>query len=568
VVEVPPDQEPRDKEEIASPLDADKREEAAKESKEGESIVAKESKEGEKERKGPEFDKWLVDFAHLFQTHLGVDPNGHVELQDRGMELVAEALEEVVSGEKEAHKLFAAAMEKFKEVVVLGYVNWGNVYMCMARKQFKASSSHGEGEGEAEAEAGDDDGDEGIDFCARLQASFDWAQSQYELAKEKFEQSLLVKPDSIDALLGLGQKEFESAKLHWSLAVASRADLRTWDSSKMLELFGNAEKMMERAAEIVSKQESEQLQQQLQQTIAMAVEVVEGRIGEKNDHGGSNRDQDLAIKPQIYLFWGNILYERSQVEFRLQMPSWKQLLDDAVNRFEVAGASPSDIATALETHLSSSLGFSSFADAETQDQGLTMASNCSSSGFSSFVVDAETQDEGLTMASHGSSLGFSSFTDAETQAQGLTIASNGSSLGLSSFADAETQEQGSTMASNGSSSGFSSFADAETQDHGTVVASKGDGITDEASSAGIELPAVSGKEMHSRSIVVGDEYANGVIVGSSDNNPSLISSDAGVLERYDDDDVEDHELIQGCCFQRQTEMPQLAALPDDTRSDR
>ncbi len=46
----------------------------------------------------------------------GIDPDGHVDFHELGMELCSEALEAVVSSE-EAQPLFEAAASKFQEVV-------------------------------------------------------------------------------------------------------------------------------------------------------------------------------------------------------------------------------------------------------------------------------------------------------------------------------------------------------------------------------------------------------------------------------------------------------------------
>jgi hypothetical protein len=35
-------------------------------------------------------DDWLFDFAHLFRTHVGIDPDAHIDLHELGMELCSE----------------------------------------------------------------------------------------------------------------------------------------------------------------------------------------------------------------------------------------------------------------------------------------------------------------------------------------------------------------------------------------------------------------------------------------------------------------------------------------------
>lgn len=350
VVEVSADQEPSDKEAAAS-LDGEVSTSARGNMGNTESLDSRVT-DGKTETKPKEvFDQWLRDFAQLFRAHLGIDPNGHIDLHDQGMELCAEALEETASTE-EAHKLFDLAASKFQEMAALGFLNWGNVYMCAARKQLPHDSNDGE-----------------LDFCDKLQAAFDWAQTQYALAEEKFEQSLQAKPGVSEALLSLSQKDFESAKLHWSLVIAKQTDLSTWDSSEMLMLFCKAEETIQRAAEMLEKQEGFVGDAKLSAGVKTELEDADKTQSREDVHKKlSMFEQDIGLKTQVFLFWGNILYEHSQVEFRLGLPSWKKNLDAAVQRFEVAGASSLDITAAIEKHLSSSAVFVSMGPQITAQQ--------------------------------------------------------------------------------------------------------------------------------------------------------------------------------------------------------
>jgi len=56
------------------------------------------------------------------------------------------------------------------------------------------------------------------------------------------------------------------------------------------------------------------------------------------------------MRSQIHLFWGNMLFERSQAEFKLGMRDWKKKLDASVERFKIAGASEADISSVLKKH--------------------------------------------------------------------------------------------------------------------------------------------------------------------------------------------------------------------------
>nr|GFD39606.1 hypothetical protein [Tanacetum cinerariifolium] len=98
--------------------------------------LKKTDKEGtdDSELKEVEMDDWLFEFAQLFRTHIGIDPDAHIDLHELGMEMCSEALEETVTSEK-AQALFDKASLKFQEVAALAFFNWGNVHMCAARKR-------------------------------------------------------------------------------------------------------------------------------------------------------------------------------------------------------------------------------------------------------------------------------------------------------------------------------------------------------------------------------------------------------------------------------------------------
>ncbi|KAH7279809.1 hypothetical protein KP509_37G038400 [Ceratopteris richardii] len=355
VMEVPEEQEPHDKDDISPEKvqSTASKEHAEKSGFQGDSGLF----DSDPKAKGKcEVDRWLLDFAQLFKSHLGIDPNGHIDLHEKGMELCAEALEGIATTE-EAQKLLADAASRFQDMTALGLLNWGNVFMCAARKQLPEDSS--------------EDGQ--WDFCDRLQVAFDWAQSQYALAEEKFKESLRVKPDFCDAMLSLGQMDFENAKLHWSLAIAKQIDLTNWDSAKMLSLFHRAEETLQRAAEALKNQEC--LSKGPVEFDVQVSNVSKSVSRTDANHRQSTVEQDLALKSQVYLFWGNILYEHSQVVFRLGLPSWKGLLNEALEKFEAAGASSVDISTAAENHLSNSTVFLDAMGGNVQEVGSEHGNN-------------------------------------------------------------------------------------------------------------------------------------------------------------------------------------------------
>ncbi|XP_022927341.1 protein CLMP1-like [Cucurbita moschata] len=300
------------------------------------------------ECKEVEMDDWLFEFAQLFRTHVGIDPDAHIDLHELGMELCSEALEEAVTSE-EAQKHFNKAASKFQEVAALAFFNWGNVHMCAARKRIPLDESSGK------------------DIVAeQLQTAYEWVKEKYTLAREKYEEALLIKPDFYEGLLALGQQQFEMAKLHWSFALAKKIDLSSWDFTETLELFDSAEEKMKVATEMWEKMEEQRAKEPKDPTASKREELLKRRKkqagnadSEMQGVGGqfevsSNEtaEQAALMKSQIHLFWGNMLFERSQVECKIGTEDWKKNLDAAVERFRLAGASEADISVVLKNHCS------------------------------------------------------------------------------------------------------------------------------------------------------------------------------------------------------------------------
>ncbi|KAL4310747.1 hypothetical protein GQ457_01G006200 [Hibiscus cannabinus] len=364
IVEVSPEQEPPlPEEEEEKPLEGEgaKADESGSHSSLGDSMsegidteIEKTEKEASKEKVGAsedpeckevEMDDWLFEFAQLFRTHVGIDPDAHIDLHELGMELCSEALEETVTSE-EAQNLFDKAAAKFQEVAALAFFNWGNVHMCAARKRIPLDESAGKEV-----------------MSAQLQVAYDWVREKYSLAREKYAEALLIKPDFYEGLLALGQQQFEMAKLNWSFALAKKIDLSSWDPAETFQLFVSAEEKMKAATEMWEKLEElranelkdpnsikkEELKRRKKPGNAAEGELP-GSQGELSPEEAA--EQATVMRSQIHLFWGNMLFERSQVECKLGIDGWKRNLDTAVERFKLAGASEVDISTVLKNHCS------------------------------------------------------------------------------------------------------------------------------------------------------------------------------------------------------------------------
>ncbi|PIN04815.1 Myosin assembly protein/sexual cycle protein [Handroanthus impetiginosus] len=297
------------------------------------------------ESKEVEMDDWLFEFAQLFRTHVGIDPDAHIDLHEVGMELCSEALEETVTSE-EAQSLFDKAALKFQEVAALAFFNWGNVHMCAARKRIPIDES-------AAKEMMD----------AQLQNAYDFVKEKYSLAREKYEEALSIKPDFYEGLLALGQQQFEMAKLHWSFILAKKEDLSKWDPAETISLFDSAEEKMKAATEMWEKLEEQRANELKDHDASKKDELSKrrkkqgsGAQGDSSGHGEISpeeaAEQAAVMRSQIHLFWGNMLFERSQIECKLGLAGWKKNLDIAVERFKLAGASEADISTVLKNHFS------------------------------------------------------------------------------------------------------------------------------------------------------------------------------------------------------------------------
>ncbi|KAF8389154.1 hypothetical protein HHK36_025847 [Tetracentron sinense] len=280
-------------------------------------------------------DDWIIQFALLFKNHVGFNSDAYLELHELGMKLYSEAMEDTVMSE-EAQGLFDIAAEKFQEMAALALFNWGDVHMSKARKRVFFT---------------EDTSRESI--LAQVKTAFEWAQKEYLKAGMRYDEALKIKPNFYEGLLALGQQQFEQAKLSWYYAIGSKADLEMWPSSEVLQLYNNAEDNMEKGMQMWEEMDEQRLNEfskpdkiktQLQK---MGLDVLF-----KDVSADEVAEQAANMRSQINLLWGTILYERSVVEFKLGLSVWEECLEVAVEKFELAGASPTDIAVMIKNHCS------------------------------------------------------------------------------------------------------------------------------------------------------------------------------------------------------------------------
>lgn len=289
----------------------------------------------EDERELTSIEDWIIQFARVFKNHVGFDSDSYLDLHELGMKLYSEAMEDTVTND-DAQELFEMAADKFQEMAALALFNWGNVHLSKARKRvcFAEDSSR-----ECVLE--------------QIQTAYDWSHKEYEKAEKRYEEALKIKSDFYEGYLALGQQQFELAKLCWYYAVGRKNELETGSSSEVLQLYNKAEDSMEKGMLMW-----EELEEQRLNGLSKAEKYKDnlqkmGLNGVFRDISAEEAAEQAAnMKSQIYLLWGTLLYERSIVEYRLQLPTWEECLEVAVEKFELAGASPTDIAVMVKNHCS------------------------------------------------------------------------------------------------------------------------------------------------------------------------------------------------------------------------
>ncbi|CAL0320171.1 unnamed protein product [Lupinus luteus] len=273
-------------------------------------------------------EDWIIHFAQLFKNHVGFESDRYLDFHELGMKLYSEAMEETVTSE-EAQGLFDIAGGKFQEMAALALFNWGNVHMSRARKKVylteDSSKEH---------------------MQEQIKSSYEWAQKEYAKAGEKYEAAVEIKSDFYEGFMALGQQQFEKAKLSWYYALSSNADLATWPSTEVLQLYNNAENNIEKGV-LIWEESKEQHSSGTYDPNDIRLHFQKAGLASEEAEA-----QETKMRCQINLLWGTMLYERSIMEFKLGLPVWHESLEVAVEKFEVAGASPTDIAVMLKNHCS------------------------------------------------------------------------------------------------------------------------------------------------------------------------------------------------------------------------
>ncbi|KAJ4908081.1 Octicosapeptide/Phox/Bem1p (PB1) domain-containing protein / TPR-containing protein [Raphanus sativus] len=183
-------------------------------------------------------EDWMVEFARLFKIQANIadsDDTTCLNLQELGMKLNSEAMEEVVTSE-EAQLPFEKAAKQFQELVARSLLKLGHVHMTRARKRLSLLRS-----GE------------------QVQTAYECALTEHAKAKEKYEEAMRVKPDLLEVFLALALQHFEEARLSWYYALVSHVDLKTWPYADVLQLYRSAKSNIKKSMEGLKNPESKGL---------------------------------------------------------------------------------------------------------------------------------------------------------------------------------------------------------------------------------------------------------------------------------------------------------------------
>jgi len=280
-------------------------------------------------------EDWIIRFAQLFKNHVGLESDRYLDFHKFGMKLYSEAVEETIITE-EAQGIFDVAGGNFQEMAALALFNWGNVHMSRARcKVYFTGDSSKE------------------HLHEQIRSFYEWAHEEYEKAGEKYETAIEIKPDFYEGFLALGQQLFEQAKLSWTYALCCKVDLSTWSSAEVLQLYNSAEDSVERGV-LIWEESGEQQLQETSNPKDILLHLQDMGLGQLFTHMSADEiaTQVANTRAQMNHLWGTILYERSIVEFKLGLPGWNESLEVAAEKFQLAGASATDIAVMLKNHCS------------------------------------------------------------------------------------------------------------------------------------------------------------------------------------------------------------------------
>jgi len=280
-----------------------------------------------------EIDSWVVQFAQLFREQLNIDPDRHVDLQAEGWDRVSQALDKVLTSD-EAVGLFAQGVDKFKEIIALGHLNWGHAHSALARKHMEDMAKAGVSRG-----------------AAAGSPHFAKANEEFAAAEKKMDEAFTYRPDFYDGAVGMGQLWFERAKLEAGMLLTNPATTPEGGEERSKE---EEEKAYRECLTKLEKKYAATALPMFERAIQWhdkSAEFARGAVGGTDE---KKMEADAAqLKNQSNILAGNVLYEISQITAATGEAGWRAWLEKAVARFKEASCDVADITQALQNHIKS-----------------------------------------------------------------------------------------------------------------------------------------------------------------------------------------------------------------------
>ncbi|ANM71140.1 Octicosapeptide/Phox/Bem1p (PB1) domain-containing protein / tetratricopeptide repeat (TPR)-containing protein [Arabidopsis thaliana] len=273
-------------------------------------------------RGGCKVEDWMIEFAHLFKIQARIDSDRCLNLQELGMKLNSEAMEEVVTSDA-AQGPFDRAAQQFQEVAARSLLNLGYVHMSGARKRLSLLQ-----------------GVSGESVSEQVKTAYECAKKEHANAKEKYEEAMKIKPECFEVFLALGLQQFEEARLSWYYVLVSHLDLKTWPYADVVQFYQSAESNIKKSMEVLENLETgkESEPSQAGKTDCLTHEKDLGSSTQNNPAKEAGR-----LKSWIDILLCAVLYERSIMEYKLDQPFWRESLEAAMEKFELAGTCKDDV---------------------------------------------------------------------------------------------------------------------------------------------------------------------------------------------------------------------------------
>merc|ERR1711937_940371 len=153
------------------------------------------------------------------------------------------------------------------------------------------------------------------------------------------------KSDFADAILSLGQLEFEKGKISMSFGTSKESpEGHKYHSSTSEGHFSSAIDFFKQSLDLLSTEAEAEAEN------GQAASEEPPKEGNNNQAGNNGEvSHDSNLKAQAQVMWGNALYELSQC-FATAKKDWKPTLTLAVDKFKEAKCRSEEVRSALEMH--------------------------------------------------------------------------------------------------------------------------------------------------------------------------------------------------------------------------